>query len=116
MNIPHLKLSVSLLVLVTTGAALAEPGHGGGFFGFSGHFAGRDPARREEVLQRQQERRAERKEANGAERCNEARRAGERACANPESAPKRNRLSPEERRALRRQIQNAGQELYVPAK
>ncbi|MBI3285942.1 MAG: hypothetical protein HYZ65_13995 [Burkholderiales bacterium] len=117
MNIPYLKLPVLLLLLMTAGTVAAEPSRSGG--SFWGRLGGNEVTRRDETLrrrhERQQARRAERDEMLEGERCAE-RRSGEIACVRPDGMQKRNRLTPDERRALRRQIQDAGHELYVPAK
>lgn len=50
------------------------------------------------------------------EHCSDLRHAGERACGAADETQKSNRLTPEERRALRRQIRDVGHELYKPAR
>ncbi|MDE2429577.1 MAG: hypothetical protein KGM99_12680 [Burkholderiales bacterium] len=115
----YLKLSTFLLVLGLAGSALAQQEKvffGAGF----GTFLGSDPARKEELLRKRQERLMERQASKEAsrnlERCFSNNANDENKCAQQEGLVKRNRLTPEERRALRRQIRDAGQELYRPVR
>lgn len=124
MNIPYLPASVLLLLLAIAQTAAAEPGRGrGGWGGMHGRFngrevirdSGRDLSRNEELLQRHQKLRQEKQFDNaapGGAGC--AARDAEGACRQPNAG--RNRLTQEERRALRRQIREAGQDIYAPDK
>ncbi|MBC3916209.1 hypothetical protein H8L32_01805 [Undibacterium sp. CY18W] len=124
MNIPYLKISVLLLSLSLTAGAMADNGranNGGGFWNrFNGGDAQRkdELARKEELLNKQRERQLS-KQLNQnrlLDSCSDAQRDGEHACGRADSAQKGNRLTPDERRALRRQIQDAGHELYAPVR
>ncbi len=120
MNIPYKKFSVLLLSLIVTGSAMADnKGNGGsalwGRFNNGNAQQKNDAARKEEKQrERQLSRQAEKNSL--LERCNDVRHVGERACGTADDNKKPNRLTPEEKRALRRQIQDAKQDLYRPAR
>lgn len=94
-------------------------GNGGGSNGASvfGRFGAGDSLRRDDVVRHQRTQEFDSSLSVGGsrytERCVDD---GEHKCGTTDSLPKRNRLTLDERRALRRQIQDAGQELYIPAK
>ncbi|MFZ6730367.1 hypothetical protein ACO0LG_00390 [Undibacterium sp. Ji42W] len=120
MNIPYKKFSVLLLSLIVTASAMAEnKGNGGsamwGRFNNGNAQQKNDAARKEEKQhERQLNKQAEKNSL--LERCNDARHIGERACGSAEDNKKAGRLTPDEKRALRRQIQDVGHELYRPAR
>lgn len=95
MNILIKKISLTLVLSVSTLAAFANPGQGRGE---------RDVGR----AVRQQQDMEQRNEPQGARNYQQPEfdRAAE------ENHKKNNKLSPEERRTLRRQINEAGQDLY----
>jgi hypothetical protein len=96
MNLLVKKISLSLLLSASTLAVFANPGHSRG--------------EREAVQAvRQQQDAAERKESRPARNF----QSPESDRSVEESSKKQSRLSPEERRALRRQINEAGQDLYI---
>ncbi|MFZ6744651.1 hypothetical protein ACO0LC_15610 [Undibacterium sp. JH2W] len=100
---------------------MADGKHGNAGAGFWGRFNGAN-AQNKDANARKEEKQHERQitrqtEKNSLlERCNDARHMGERACGGGDDSQKRNRMTPEERRALRRQIQEVGHELYRPAR
>jgi hypothetical protein len=92
--------------------------NGGGFWGrFNGGDAHRknEAPRKQDLLSKQRERLMNKQpgqnQTDNAERCN-----GDRLCGKADDAQKRNRLTPEEKRALRRQIQDAGHDIYTPVR
>ncbi|MDP1977928.1 hypothetical protein [Undibacterium sp.] len=116
MNIPYKKISVLMLSLAMVGSALADGNRDAGLWG---RFNGGNPQLKDENVRKDDKQRERQINKQGEkssllERCSDARRIGERACGAAENAQKPNRLSPEERRALRRQIQDVGHELYKP--
>ncbi|MFZ6874703.1 hypothetical protein ACO0LF_21805 [Undibacterium sp. Di27W] len=121
MNIPYKKISVLMLSLVLAGNAMADGNHGSAGAGLWGRFNNANVQKKDANIQKQ-EKQHERQIARQAEknslleRCNDARHIGERACGGGDDNQKRNRMTPEERRALRRQIQDVGHELYRPAR
>lgn len=114
MDIRRSQLVFFLLLQTVSLTALAEPGRFGGFFSFGKSKA---PEHREEQVQRVADKKME-KEALVEQR-NEAKRQA--APAGPsngggEATQKRSRMTPDERRALRRQINDAGHDIYVPGR
>lgn len=94
MNMLIRKISLILVLSTSTLAAFANPGQ----------------ARGEREAVRQQQDAAERSGAQAVR--NYQYQQPDRS--SEEASKKQSRLSPEERRALRRQINEAGQDLYVP--
>lgn len=120
MNIPYKKISVLMLSLVVAGSAMADnKGNGGsalwGRFNNNNAQQKNDAVRKED---KQRERQLNKQAGKNSllERCNDTRHIGERACGTAEDSKKTGRLTPEEKRALRRQIQDVGHELYRPAR
>ncbi len=115
MDLRRSKLVFFLLLQAACGIALAEPGRfGAGFFSFGKSHA---PEHREAQLQRAADKKME-KEALIDERNDNKRHppAANPANGNNDAAQKRSRLTPDERRALRRQINEAGHDIYVPGR
>lgn len=110
-----LKLA-GLLMLSLAGGVCAEPGRfGGGFFGAgkSGAMVGNDVQHKELLRQRRAEKAAgrqldQRPESAGRELNKDVDRM--------DRTPRKNRLTPDERRALRRQIREASNELREPSR
>lgn len=119
MNIPHKKISVFLLLSLTAASALADIRHGSGNGAFWGRFNG-GGAQQNENKMRQAEQQRQRQIARQAnqnnilDRCKEGQHNGERACNFVAPAQKNNGLTPDEKRALRQQIQDARNQLYAP--
>ena len=109
-----------MLSLIMAGGAMAD-NKGNGGSAMWGRFNNGNPQQKNEAA-RKEEKQRERQfnkqtEKNSLlERCNEARHAGERACGTAVDGKSAGRLTPEEKRALRRQIQDVGHELYRPAR
>lgn len=93
MNMLVSKIALSLLLSANTLAAFAEPGQ--------------SREEREALQQQQNAAATNQSQAMQGSRHPDANRSAD------ESAKKSSRLSPEERRALRRQINEAGQDIYV---
>ncbi|MFZ6656160.1 hypothetical protein ACO0LH_13050 [Undibacterium sp. TJN19] len=120
MNIPYLKFSVLLFALLGSAGAMADNtrSNAGGFWGrFGGGDAHRKPEapRKQDLLSKQHERQMNKQPGqnriDNVDRCN-----GDRTCNKADDAQKRNRLTPDEKRALRRQIQDAGHDIYTPVR
>ena len=118
--------SVTVFLLLAAGSVLAEGGrgsaggNGGNVGGFFGRSAG-DLQRRDDLIRSRRDADFTSQQSIGnsrslESRCIDDQHSGDRSCAGGESVQKKSRLTLDERRALRRQIQDAGQELYVPAK
>ena len=121
MNILYSRYSfVFVLLLATTLSALAEPGHSkGGGVGVVRALSNNRQAERKEVQIHRQEEKKINKEVvseSSVDDPGEAKKNSSRIDGKAAINQKRSRLTADERRALRRQIQDAGQELYVPAK
>ncbi|MES2105126.1 MAG: hypothetical protein V4634_13995 [Pseudomonadota bacterium] len=117
MDIRRSKFVFFLLLQAVCLTASAEPGRFSSFFSFGKSQAPEHRERREAQLQRAADKKME-KEAVVDDR-NEARRQA--PVANPsngngEATQKRSRMTPDERRALRRQINEAGHDIYVPGR
>lgn len=120
MNIPYKKISVFLLSLLVTSGAWAEINRGNGGNGLWSRFNGgtaqqQDKLARKEEAQRERQMSKQAARNNLLERCKDGQHNGERACGVVDANSKRSGLTPEEKRALRRQIKDAGHQLY-PAK
>jgi hypothetical protein len=98
MNSALKKMSISLILLASVSGAFAEPGR---------DRDGRDQGRQE---------RMERGGGQGRDRQGAAQGREQRGGpdAGPDRSNRQSRLSPEERRVLRRQINEAGHEVYAP--
>jgi hypothetical protein len=98
MNSALKKMSISLILLASVSGAFAEPGR---------DREGRDYARQDRMEQ-----------GGGAQRDRQGGGQGRDGRGGPDAGPDRSnrqsRLSPEERRVLRRQINEAGHEVYAP--
>lgn len=120
MNILYSRYSfVFALLLATTFSASAEPGHskaGGGVVRALGN--NRQAERKEVQIHRQEEKKINKEvvSESSVDDPGEAKKNSSRLDGKAAINQKRSRLTADERRALRRQIQDAGQELYVPAK
>jgi len=114
MDIRRSKLAFFMLLQTACLSALAEPGHFGGFFSFGKSNA---PEHREAQLQRAADKKME-KETLIDERNDSKRQVpvANPSNANPDNTQKRSRMTPDERRALRRQINEAGHDIYVPGR
>lgn len=116
MNKLRLKLVGLIVLLMVGGSVCAEPGRfGGGFFGSgkASTMAGNDAPRKELMRQRRAEKAAgrpvdQRSEYAGKELNKDVDRM--------DRTPRKNRLTPDERRALRRQIHEASNELHAPSR
>lgn len=121
--------SVTVCLLLAAGSVLAEGGRGpaggnGGNGGIGGGFFGRsagDLQRRDDLVRSRRDVDVTAPQGIGSsrsveQRCGDDQHAGDRLCGGNDNAQKRSRLTLDERRALRRQIQDAGQELYIPVK
>lgn len=97
MNLLCKKLSITLLLLAGIGSAFARPDR-----------EGREEAR----AARQQQSAAQRGESPAGRRLEGGN--GQQNNSSNDGAGKRGKLSPEERRALRRQIDEAGHDIYIP--
>lgn len=94
---PQKKISLALLLLFATAGVFAGP---------------RDQSERaalRELLQQQRD--ADRKESQEERRALEA-KSVESVQATPDGGKRHGKMSPEEKRALRQQINEAGQDLY----
>ncbi len=119
MNIPYKKISVLLLLSLTTAGAFADIRHGNGNSGFWGRFNGNNAQQnenkmRKDELQHQRQLNKQANQNNLLERCKDTQHSGERACGVIDPVQKRNGLTAEEKRALRQQIQDARNQLYTP--
>jgi hypothetical protein len=98
MNSALKKMSISLILLASMSGAFAEPGR---------DRDGRDQGRQERM-----------ERGGGPQRDRQGAAPGREQRGGPEAGPDRSnrqsRLSPEERRVLRRQINEAGHEVYAP--
>ena len=110
------KLFVFIFFILFEGHALADAtGLGGGFFGFGRNAVGVSSGSPKEVLH---ERQAKKTAALSAEKKVEIARNEQRKELNPpnsgnqNSTSKKNRMTHDERRALRRHIHDAGSEVY----
>lgn len=111
-----------MLSLSLTAGAMADNGRGNNGGGFWNRFNGGNAqhkdnlARKEELLNKQRERQLNKKlnQNRFLDNCGDAQHDGDHACGRADGTQKPNRLTPDERRALRRQIQDAGHELYAP--
>ncbi|MFZ6774228.1 hypothetical protein ACO0LB_16085 [Undibacterium sp. SXout7W] len=118
--------SVAVCLLFVAGSVLAEGGRGpsGGNGGNAGGFFGRssvDLQRRDDLVRSRRDVDVIGPQGIGnsrsvEQRCADDQHAGDRLCGGNDNAQKKSRLTLDERRALRRQIQDAGQELYIPVK
>lgn len=106
-----------MLSLIVAGSAMAD-NKGSGGSAMWGRLNGqqKNDAVRKEEKQRERQLNKQAQKNSLLERCNDARHIGERACGTAEDSKKPGRLTPEEKRALRRQIQDVGHELYRPAR
>lgn len=118
MNISYLRYSVLVLTLMSAGSACAEPGRISNFFGFGKAQVSARQAERKEQKMLQQERKMNRQfDKDGAEHEGvDVKKSAERSADKSDTAQKRSRMTLDERRALRRQIQDAGHDIYVPSK
>ncbi|MCU6433451.1 hypothetical protein LPB67_06605 [Undibacterium sp. Jales W-56] len=119
MNISYLRCSVLVLTLMSAGVACAEPGRFGNFFGFPRGQNNAHQAERKEQKILQQERKVNSQPVRdgGEPEGIDAKKNLEHAAADKsETTQKRSRMTLDERRALRRQIQDAGHDIYVPSK
>ena len=114
------KLLPLFMLLIATGYAQAEPKRfGQGFLQFGGRQENREVLRAER-FKRFQERRNENGVPNGEEpdfRANLKRSERQNELSPENERPQETRrryLTPEERRALRKRIQDAGNEIYTP--
>ncbi|MET3119496.1 hypothetical protein AAKU64_003736 [Undibacterium sp. GrIS 1.8] len=119
MNILYTRYSfVFALLLATTFSASAEPGHskGGGVVRALNN--NRQAEHKEVQIHRQEEKKINKEvvSESSVDDPGEAKKNSSRLDGKAAISQKRSRLTADERRALRRQIQDAGQELYVPAK
>lgn len=116
MNKLYLKLIGLLLLLFASSSACAEPGRfsGGSLVnGKANAMAGNDAPRRELLRQHRADKVAgrpieQRPESAGKALHKDADRA--------DRTPRKNRLTPDERRTLRRQIQETSNELHPPSR
>ncbi|MDB5840687.1 MAG: hypothetical protein JWQ23_2639 [Herminiimonas sp.] len=92
MNILLKRISISLLLIASVTGARADP---------RDERDGRDRAR------------AERQQPGGADRNEDQQRGGYQGQPAPDQSRRQGRMSPEERQALRRQINEAGQDIYI---
>ena len=116
----HIKLFLLLFFILSNGAALANSGNiGGGFFGFGKNTVEVSGDSPKEILH---ERQAKKTAALSKEKKAEITRDEQRKesnlanSGNQNLASKKNRMTLEERRALRRQIHDASSEVYVSPK
>lgn len=119
MNIPHKKISVLLLLSLAATSALADIRHGNGNGGFWGRLNGGNAQQNENrarqiEMQRQRQNARQANQNNILDRCKDGQHNGERACNFVGATQKNNGLTPEEKRALRQQIQDARNQLYAP--
>jgi len=110
-----------MLSLAIAGSAMADGNRSNGGASLWGRFNGgnvqhKDGNARKVDKSRERQLSKQSEKNSLLERCSDARHAGERPCGTADDAQKSNRLTPEERRALRRQIQDVGHELYKPAR
>ncbi len=110
---------VFALALFASSEVIAEPGHAKvGFLGF-GKAQNNKPAEHKDVQVLRQEEKKANKEVSidsAMEDVNADKKNLGRTDGKFGANQKRSRLTAGERRALRRQIQDAGQEIYIPAK
>jgi hypothetical protein len=114
MDIGRSKFVFFLLLQTACLTALAEPGRFGNFFSFGKNPA---PERREAQLQhadKKMEKDVLVDDRNDAKR--QAPPAANPSNGNADTNQKRSRMTPDERRALRRQINEAGHDIYVPGR
>ncbi|WP_394781985.1 hypothetical protein [Undibacterium sp.] len=94
-------------------SASAEPGRFGNFFSFGKSQASEQ---KEAHINRATDKKME-KEAIAEEHADNKRLpAASPSAANTDTSQKRSRMTPDERRALRRQINEAGHDIYVPGR
>ncbi len=118
MNKLNIKFLALLLMVLQGGNVLAEPGRlGSGFFGFGKNNAEGGSATPKEILRQKQIKKAavlnREKQLEGADQGKELNTPNSE---NSNLTSKKSRMTPEERRALRRQIHDAGNDVYVSPK
>lgn len=123
MNKSNIKLNRKFLVLLLLalqgGNVLAESGRfGGGFFGFGKNNAEGANASTKEVMRQKQKKAAALKseKRTGIAQDVQGKELKTPDSENSGSTSKKNRMTPEERRALRRQIHDASNDVYVAPK
>lgn len=110
------RLIAVVLLALLAGQATAGPGRGGGGgFGIFGRRQGGEGQERD-FERRREFRRAMEEQQRAPELDREWDAEGKRRDAPRDAQPKRKYLTPEERRTLRRQIQDAGNDIYTPQK
>lgn len=114
----NLKFLVVLLLALRGGNVFADPGRlGAGFFGFGKSNAEGGNASTKEIMRQKQAKKAaalhREKIPEGAEQGKELNAPNS---GNSNLTSKKSRMTPEERRALRRQIHDAGNDVYVSPK
>lgn len=120
MNKLNIKLKLKILVLLSLilqgGNVLAESGRlGAFFFGFGKNNVEAGHASTKEIMRQKQAKKAA--ALNRDTHTEDVEQGKALNTPSPEnSASKKSRMTPEERRALRRQIHDAGNEVYVSPK
>ncbi|MFZ6644137.1 hypothetical protein ACO0LO_00340 [Undibacterium sp. TJN25] len=113
MDIRRLKFIFLLLLQAASVTAFAEPGRFGNFFSFGKSQA---PEQKEAQLHRAADKKMEKESIAEEHAENKRLPAASPSAANTETNQKRSRMTPDERRALRRQINEAGHDIYVPGR
>lgn len=119
MNKPRIQLTLLILLSLHGGFALADSGRfAGSFWGLGKNNAeGREILRKEPLTQRRPEKSAGRNNERRSGLSNQELKKdlSKHNSENLNAPAQKNRLTPDERRALRRQIHDAGNDLDVPA-
>jgi hypothetical protein len=120
MNKSHTKFFVLLLLSLRGGIASADVGRfGSGFFGFGKNNVESADGSHKDLQRQKQVNKAPGR--NGEKRTGlinqeQGKEANKQSIENSTTALKKNRLTPDERRALRRQIRDASNDLNAPSK